>query len=374
MLEKFIVTHRNAIIEIARTRVALRMSPKPSDEELVNGIPRFLDQLGNALRLAKTTDAVDHRAIQESAAMHGRELLEMGLTIAQVVHDYGDVCQAVTTLVAERQVKMDASEFRTLNLCLDDAIAGAVTEFARLREQALAVDGNERLGQLAHQLRGLLNTATLAFSSVQSGRVATAGSTGMLLSRCLLGLRDLVDLSLAEVRLDAGIGQREQIRVADLLEEIEIGALMYAKDRGVQFSVELVDRDVKLDGDRQALASALANLLQNALKFTPPEGRVLLRARVTDDRVAFDVLDACGGLPARAAEALFDPSAQVDVGGGGTGRGLAICRKAALAHNGEVSVRDVPGKGCVFTFELPRVFVQAPPEIEASDPQKPNEP
>jgi hypothetical protein len=85
-----------------------------------------LDQLVDALRLAKSSDVVDHEQIDRSAGRHGEDLLRMGLTIAQVVHDYGDVCQAITDLANKLEVPITGEEFRLLNLCLDDAIAGAV--------------------------------------------------------------------------------------------------------------------------------------------------------------------------------------------------------------------------------------------------------
>ena len=134
MLDQFVLANRAAIIARAQARVALRTSPKPTETELTNGIPVFLDQLGDSLRRARSSDAVDHDELSKTAGRHGGDLLRMGLTVAQVVRDYGDVCQAITELAVEQEATMSAAEFRTLNLCLDDAIAEAVTEFSRQRE------------------------------------------------------------------------------------------------------------------------------------------------------------------------------------------------------------------------------------------------
>jgi hypothetical protein len=73
--------------------------------------------------------------ITTSAAFHGRDLLIQGRSVSQVVHGYGDVCQSVTELAVERDATISAQDFRTLNRCLDDAIAGAVTEYGREREE-----------------------------------------------------------------------------------------------------------------------------------------------------------------------------------------------------------------------------------------------
>src|SRR5690349_24811433 len=72
--------------------------------------------------------------IGTTAARHGRELLEHGFSVDPVLHDYGDLCQAITDLAFERSAPIEVDEFRTLNRCLDNAIAGAVSEFSCRRE------------------------------------------------------------------------------------------------------------------------------------------------------------------------------------------------------------------------------------------------
>src|SRR6185295_13528812 len=99
-----------------------------------------------------------------------------------------------------------------------------------------------RLGILAHELRNLLNTAMLSFESIKSGRVAASGSTSLVHVRSLIGLRDLVDRSLAEVRIEAGVRYVEQFSVAELVEEVEISALMHARAAGVHLVVETTNR------------------------------------------------------------------------------------------------------------------------------------
>src|SRR4029079_15576343 len=125
----------------------------------------------------------------------------------------GDVCQAITELAVELNAPISTEEFRTLNRCLDDAIAGAVTEFGRGRNQSTLdgadARGHERLGFLAHELRNLLNTSILAFDGLKTGNVGVGGSTGKVLRRNLLGARDLINRSLAEVRLTQGIQNPE---------------------------------------------------------------------------------------------------------------------------------------------------------------------
>ena len=353
MLHDFISKHRQELIERARAKVALRLVPRPTNDELANGVPLFLTQLSNILKQEAAHSAPDGSEMGLSATQHGGDLLKQGFSIAQVVHDYGDICQAVTELAVDLHVPIATEDFQTLNRCVDDAIASAVTEYARQRDVDVTGAEVRRRGFLAHELRNHLNTAMLAFHAVKSGRVGVTGSTITVLERSLRGLRDLIDRSLSEVRLASGTHHRERLRVAEFIEEMEIDAAMVATDRGLQFSVERVDNKILVDVDRQLFASAISNLLQNAFKFTRPSGHVWLRTRTTDDRVSIEIEDECGGLLPGAVEAIFRPFEQRGADRAGLGLGLAISRQAIEADGGKVSLRDIPGKGCVFIVEMP---------------------
>jgi hypothetical protein len=123
MLYEFIEVNREEIIRRCRAKVAVRSVPPPTKAEIDHGVPLFLDQLVEALRhgLASSPE------ISKSAIMHGHDLLLQGFTVSQVVHDYGDVCQSITELAMETNAPISADDFRMLNGCLDNAIAGAVT-------------------------------------------------------------------------------------------------------------------------------------------------------------------------------------------------------------------------------------------------------
>src|ERR1051326_6085158 len=231
MLDEFIVANRDEIIRRCGAKVAARAVTTSSKAEVAHGVPVFLDQLVEALR-DPTGSAPD---IARSALQHGHELLRQGFTVSQVVHDYGDVCQAVTELAVELNAPISTDDFRTLNRCLDDAIAGAVTEYGRERNQS-AIDGEsargtERLGFFAHELRNLINTALMAFEVLKTGNVGVGGSTGTVLHRTLKASHSLVTRSLAEVRLTQGIQNREQFRVAEFIEELSSESTLDANAR-----------------------------------------------------------------------------------------------------------------------------------------------
>jgi signal transduction histidine kinase len=277
MLHEFITLNRGEIVRRCRAKVAARSVPPPTVAEIDHGVPLFLDQLVDALRLGHSSSD----AIGDSAVLHGHDLQRQGFTVSQVVHDYGDVCQSITELAVETRAPISTDDFRMLNGCLDGAIAGAVTQFGRERNQSSAEGGaareNERLGFFAHELRNLLQTAILAFDVVKSGNVGVAGSTGTVLQRSLLGARDLVARSLAEVRLTQGIQNREALRVAEFIDELAPAATLAATARGLTLVVTPIERDVAIEADRQVLAAVVMNLVQNAIKFTQPRTTITLQ-------------------------------------------------------------------------------------------------
>lgn len=346
MLHDFITLNRAEIIARCRAKISSRPAPRATEVEVEFGVPLFLDQLTDALGLALG----GKDAIHASGTKHGNELLRRGFTVAQVVQDYGGIVQAITELAGETAALITSEEFQTLHACLDQAIAGAVTEYGRMREH----EGTERLGRLAHDLRNHLNSALLAYEMLKMGDVPITSSTGSVLGRSLSGLRNLIDRELAEVRMGAGIYHREPIVVFDLLEDVEVAATMEANVRGLEFSVVSVPKDVIISADRPILEAVIANLLQNAFKFTKPKSHVVLRTRATADRVLIEVEDQCGGLPPGKAEDLFRPFQQRATDRKGLGLGLEICARGVKVNDGLLHVRDEPGHGCVFTVDLPR--------------------
>jgi len=372
VLHEFLTTNKAELIERCRLKVANRLAPKVAGEGLAHGIPRFLDQLIKTLEVEQTSQPMRSRRVSgpsgggavvseiaATAALHGRELSEEGFTVDQVVHDYGDLCQAIADLAFERGVPIEIDEFRTLNRCLDNGIADAVTEYAFQRNSLVENNSvkalNERLGFLAHELRNLLHTATLAVMAIKAGNVGATGVTGALLDRSLIGMRNLIDRSLADVRITAGMPPRARlISLAEFVADVKISASLEAHARQCEFTVGDVDAELALDVDREMLFSAVGNLLQNAFKFTQRHTEVSLNAYAAADRIRLDVADHCGGLPQQAADDMFRPFKQSGEDRSGLGLGLAICRRSVEANNGVLSVRDVAGSGCVFTIELPR--------------------
>jgi signal transduction histidine kinase len=376
-MHAFLLNNRDELIARCKEKVAQRPRRAATADQLANGVPLFLDQLtrtleaelqgdlGKSLRISGASggNATALSEIGVSAAAHGKRLLELGFTVDQVVHDYGDLCQAITDLAVERDAPFSVDQFRTLNRCLDNAIADAVTEFSVQRDATVArrqsAEEHERLGVLVHELRNHLHTAELAFRALESGTLSVGGSTGSVLKRSLASLSTLLGQALAEVRLAAGTPVHTEVfSLAMFVDDARNAASLYAEASGCAFAVPEVDPLIGVAGNRELLLAALVNLLQNAFKFTRSHTEVTLSAYADNDRVLIDVKDHCGGLPAGAQGMMFKPFKQAGSNRNGLGLGLSIAKKSVEASGGALRVRDVPGTGCVFTIDLPRQTLQ----------------
>src|SRR6185295_13881400 len=372
-MHTFLSNNRDELIARCKAKVAQRPRRAATEEQLKNGVPLFLEQLrrtlvaeegghaGESLKISGPS-GVRPPSLSEmavTAAAHGKQLLELGFSVDQVVHDYGDLCQAITDLAVERDAPFSVDQFRTLNRCLDNAIADAVTEFSVQRDATIArrqsAEVNERLGFLVHELRNSVGTATLAVSALEIGNLPISGATGSLLKRSLAALTTLIDHTLDEVRSKAAAApQGEPFSLAMFIADAQKAAALDAGSRGCTLTVSVVAPLLGITGDRGHLLAALANILQNAFKFTRPGTEVTLKAYAFGERVFIDVEDHCGGLPRGKAEQMFSPFSQRSDDKTGLGLGLTIARQSVEADAGTLSVENVDGAGCVFTMSLPR--------------------
>jgi signal transduction histidine kinase len=360
MLHEFLTAKREEIIARTQTKAAARALPGAIEVKLRDGVPLFLGQLIETLQHSESTS----EEMIASAAKHGSEMLSLGFPVDRVVHDYGDVCQAVTELAFELDAPITVDEFHTLNGFLDDAIAQAVTEYGRMREKSLSEQGSERAGRFAHEMRSKLSVTILAFSMLKSGEVPLRGSVGALLDRSLKSLNDLIDRLLLEVQLASVVSRRDTIVVSEFIEELELAIGKEARSRDLRLTVDPIESGIAIDGDRALLAATVANLLQNAVKFTPKHGRVRVRTHTSAGRVLIDIEDECGGLTPGEVEAVFRPFHQSETDGTGVGLALSISRLGVQLNGGDIRVRDVPGTGCVFTVDLPRSLSIVTPPLE----------
>jgi signal transduction histidine kinase len=332
MLHEFLKANRKEILALTEAKTVSLAGSRPSSDELKLGLPLFYDQLITFLE--NQTESSDD-AMLVSAARHGKELLHLGYTLSHVVHAYGAMCQAITEYAQRKHANIAANEFNDLNRCLDVAIASAVSEYQFHSVHASQEREVEHLGSLVHELRNALSSATVAHEMIKAGMVGTGGSTAKVLEDNLARMRILID----QIVLTARIEGR-------------------AKNLNITCNV---DTKAKIESDRQLLLSGIANLVQNAIKYTKGGGSILITgSSVAGDRFVIEVQDECGGLPSGRAEGLFKPFTQEGLNQTGLGLGLTISRRAISLLQGKLTVRNNPGAGCVFIIEIPKKLVPAP--------------
>jgi hypothetical protein len=211
MLHDFLTANRQELIGRCRAQVEQRFKPAGTSAVADHGVPLFLQQLVETLRIEQTTCARDGTNsgptpaptdIGRAAALHGAELLRLGYTVDQVVHDYGDLCQSVTALAVEQDVSISSDEFRTLNRCLDNAIADAVASFGDGRQTSIEQQAEtlqERLVIFAAEHRRLMEIIIRSYTAICSGSIGMKGATGRLLVLALDDLRSLTERALPEI-------------------------------------------------------------------------------------------------------------------------------------------------------------------------------
>ena len=214
---------------------------------------------------------------------------------------------------------------------------------------------------VSHELRTPLTLVlgpleTLLASEEEGDRrilLESMATNSRRLLRQVNALLDGAKLESGRLRLEPAPGN-----LGRLLAELAASAAPHAEGRGIRLITERLDEVPDSSFDAHKAEIVAANLISNALKFTPPAGCVTVRAEAGKDVIAFEVEDDGPGIPGDQLERIFERFHQVDGSTsrehGGTGLGLALARELARLHGGNVTVSSRLGEGSVFRVELPR--------------------
>lgn len=168
----------------------------------------------------------------------------------------------------------------------------------------------------------------------------------------------LVDDLLDFARMDAGTFRLklEEVDLAPKIREIVASFLPQATEAHLDLSLGRMDQPLIMRVDAQRIGQILANLLSNALKFTPPGGTITVRGLPSEAEARFEVEDNGEGIAPEDLPKLFHRFGQLESGmrKGGTGLGLSISKALVEAHGGSIGVRDAHPHGAIFWFTLPR--------------------
>lgn len=219
------------------------------------------------------------------------------------------------------------------------------------------------VGVVSHELRTPL-TALKAFAenlldgvagelnAKQHDYISRIQRNAERLTRMINELMDLSKIEAGKVELRA-----QELSLAELFADVLDVFRPLAQRKGVALDVTADERLPPVQADRDKLYEVLANLLENAVKFTPAGGRIEITTKVRNDRyLEVDVSDTGCGIPQEHLARIFDKFYQVQSissNHGGAGLGLAIAKGLVELHGGTMAVESVPGQGSQFSFTLP---------------------
>jgi signal transduction histidine kinase len=275
--------------------------------------------------------------------------------------------------------KMHLASVRESYRQLEDKTARLQEAFDRLRE--LDRLKSNFLATVSHELRTPL-TSIIGYSEMlseglagemkpeQAEFVKTIHENGQHLLSLIMGLLDLSKLESGTMRT-----KMRPMQIGPVIGEVVSTLTPTARKKGVKLELDVGGGLAQLRGDPERLRQVLLNLTENAIKFTPADGSVTLRARMTaadidedEDglallaparaRLEVRVLDTGIGIPARERDKVFDAFYQVDSSStreyGGTGLGLSIVKRLVEAHGGSIAIEDNEPRGTVFVVSLPQ--------------------
>jgi two-component system sensor histidine kinase SenX3 len=316
---------------------------------------RALDAIPQGVVIADVDGRVlarNHPAAEVAASRHGDALV--GGAVDELLVD------ALRGMPGERTLELFGPPHRVVAVTARPLPGGALVITDDVTE-ARRIDAVRRdfVANLSHELKtpvaaiGLLAETLLAEPDPDVAHRLTERvvSESFRVSRTI---DDLLELS----RIEAGTeAVRQPVPVHLVLEEAADRIRPSAEMRDIAVGVSELSTRVSAVGDRRQLVSAVANLLDNAVKYSHPGSGVEVRATADGTRVAIEVEDHGLGIPARDLERVFERFYRVDRARsrdtGGTGLGLSIVRHIVANHEGEVTVRSVEGQGSTFVLHIP---------------------
>jgi two-component system sensor histidine kinase SenX3 len=215
------------------------------------------------------------------------------------------------------------------------------------------------VANISHELKtpvGALAVLAEALADIDDP-VATRRLAGKMVGeahRAARTIDDLLELSRTEL---GGSAAKDSVSVAKVIEDAVERARAAAEQHSINVSVNKAAGDLHVIGSHRQLVSAIANLLENAVKYSDAGSVVNVESRRQNGWVEIVVTDTGVGIPARDIDRIFERFYRVDRARsrdtGGTGLGLSIVRHVATNHSGEVTVRSREGEGSVFTVRMP---------------------
>jgi signal transduction histidine kinase len=378
LLAALLASRRADIVE--RFALSMRESGLGEDtprSELISHVSFFLADLEEAL-IEGAADEPFEPPSSTTARAHGRERYGLGFDLGALVREYGHLRRAIVSIAAEHGLVPTPHENDILATAIDVALAEAASGYASQRDAELIAERDalslERarledavrfrediVAIVSHDLRSPLTAIALTVRqlsrlavdpSVTQRRdelLSTIQRAGDRMARLIADLLDVATIEAGTLEVEATV-----ISATSLLTEAVDGVRPMAEQKSIELVVRADAPELYVHADRERIQQVLANLLGNAVKFTPEGGRVFAEAELRAGAVHFCVRDSGPGIPRDQLPHVFDRFYQGTAGKRrGAGLGLAIAKGIVEAHGRSIFVESDEGKGATFSFTLP---------------------
>lgn len=335
---------------------AERMFGYPAEETVGQPIqmllpPDRVDEERVILDKVKRGESINH--LETVRMAKDGHLIDTLLTVSPIKTKDG-------TITAGSTIAHDITERKRGERELEQSLLNE--KASRAEAQAANQVKDEFLAMVSHELRTPLNAITgwaqlLAKGNLDAANVQKATSSIIRSARnqaTIIG--DLLDTSrIISRKLQLN---REPVNIRDVINAAVEGIRSAAEQKKIHLAINLKGKSSRIDGDPTRLEQALGNVLSNAVKFTPEQGRIEVRMRLAGDQVVISVKDNGDGISPEFLPHIFERFKQADGsekrGKGGLGLGLAIAQQLLEMHAGSIECEsDGIGKGASFTITLP---------------------
>lgn len=338
-----------------------------------NRVRAILDSMADGvIAVDKTGRVLLVNPVVEEILQINKESIQ-GKGILEVIRNYDLVNVFTTALETRRPISKEVQllypEARTLKV-----YATALEGAGREEDGAVAIlrDITERkkleqmrsdfVANVSHELRTPLTSIHGFLETLLDGAMEDKETTKYFLEimsmetkRLTKLINDLMDLS--KIEGQKGVHHWQKVSVPGVIERVITIFRNQAEEKNLVLFDDIVDDLPMIQGDADMLAQVLMNLVDNAIKFTPPGGRVTVRASSAGDKVRIDVMDTGPGIPKESLGRIFERFYRVDKSRsrelGGMGLGLAIVKHLVKSLGGSIEVKSEVGKGSVFSLYFP---------------------
>jgi len=357
---------------------------------LRNELGRFLEAMGRGLVQSGEPHPGQQRA---QASDHGEQRWDSGWSLTELVRDY-QILQLVILdhLSAELDRPIEYREAMAVGVFINDAIAASITAYVASRDdrqreiERASVEAlreaqtrkDDFLALVVHELRNpvapiMTAASTLAMTLTDAGELVRSPlriikRQSRQLARLLDDLSDLTRMTQRRLTL-----RRAIVDVADVVEQATQACDALMAERGHRLETNVENTPLAVEGDADRLVQVVVNLLNNAAKYTPPDGQVTINARRRGDRVELIVRDNGRGIPAEMLTQVFDMYTRVTAAPestDGLGIGLALVKELVALHDGSVEASSGgPGQGAEFVVSLPAYHGSEPVAHSTPEPR-----